>query len=279
MSFAQQYAADVEFCKLLTRAHEVNLTIAALELARDFCPGLEFDPDLDWIGSRAGELAGPLAKAKSDRELLSQLSNCLAGNYGITGQQESYESADGSFLNRVIELKTGIPISLSLLYMAVSNEAGLPLYGVSSPGHFLTRYEGTEGVWFVDAFHGGRILTLAETLTRVEETSGLAPEVAYSTLEKASARTTIIRMLNNLKALFSRQEEWKSAFLVQSRLTALQPASYNERRDLAVLTLHARQPGRAIDLLETCLEVCPRDERPLLQQKLAEARRQCALCN
>lgn len=279
MSFAEQYAADVEFCKLLTRSQQIDLTTAALEIARDFYPGLEFKPVYEWISEKADELTGPFAKATSDRALLSELGNCLAGVHGITGRKESYQTADSSFLNRVIEMRTGIPISLSLLYMAVANEAGVPLYGVSSPGHFLTRYEGTEGVWFVDAYNGGRILTLAETMTRIEGTSGLAPEIAYSTLEKAGARAIIIRMLNNLKALFSRQEEWKSAFMVQSRLTALQPASYNERRDLALLTLHARQPGRAIDLLQTCLEVCPRDERDLLQEKLAEARRQTALCN
>ena len=279
MNLDLPYSQDTEFSKLLARQNRIDLTTAALELARDFYPQLDFEIVRRWIAERAAELARPLAHARNDRDLLGALTNCLAETHGINGSPEIYDQADGSFLNRVIEQKTGIPISLSVLYMGVSNTAGLRLRGVSAPGHFLTRYDGAEGPLFLDPFRGGMIQSLDETLVRVQSTTGLAPEVALSCLEKASSRAIILRMLNNLKVLFSRQENWTSACLIQNRLTALQPASYNERRDQAILTLHARQPGRAIDLLETCLQNCPRDERTMLQQKLAEARRQTAMCN
>lgn len=279
MSVDTPFAQDTEFRKILSRQSRVDLTTVALELARDFYPELDFSTVRRWISERAAELAGPLALARNDRHLLTVLKESLADSQGITGCPEIYEQADGSFLNRVIEQKTGIPISLSVLYMGVAKEAGLPLRGVSAPGHFLTRYDGAEGPLFLDAFRGGQIMTLSEALTRVETATGLASEVALSSLDKVGARAIILRMLNNLKALFSRQENWSAACLVQNRLTALQPASYNERRDQAILTLHARQPGRAIDLLESCLQNCPRDEQPLLQQKLVEARRECALSN
>ena len=279
MNFESPFAQDTEFHKLLLRESRVDLTTAALELARDFYPGLDFGTVKSWITDRAAELTGPMALARNDHELLATLATCLAGTHGITGSAEIYEQADGSFLNRVIEQKAGIPISLSVLYMGVAKEAGLPLRGVSAPGHFLTRYDGAAGPLFLDAFNGGHIMSLSEALSRVETATGLTSDVALSTLDKAGPRAIILRMLNNLKGLFSRQENWLGACLVQNRLTALQPTSYKERRDQAIFTLQARQPGRAIDLLETCLHNCPTEEQPLLQQKLAEARRQCALSN
>lgn len=274
-----QYPHDVEFRKLLQRDTEIDLTVAALELARDFYPQLEFAPVQEWIAARGHEVLAPVARATSDREVLKALVHCLGEVHGLHGQPESYESADSSFLHKVIERKTGIPISLSVLYLGVAQAAGVSLAGVSSPGHFLTRYEGESGPLFIDAFPAGEILTLPQALTRIEEMTGLAPEVALSTLEPALPRTIILRMLNNLKGLFTKQENWTNACLVQHRLTALQPGSYTERRDLAVLTLHARQAGRAVDLLENCLRSCPAEERTWLQQKLAEARKQLALSN
>src|SRR5690348_17153805 len=132
MDFLEDFAADAEFRKLLGRRDDtVDLTAAALELARDGCPGLEFEPVFRWIEARAGELRGPVARAGSDEALLGELAACLAGRHGIVGSREIFEHADGSFLNRVIERKTGIPISLSVLYMAVAERTGVPLKGVA----------------------------------------------------------------------------------------------------------------------------------------------------
>src|SRR5262249_42463266 len=151
--FPKDFAQDAEFKKLLGRQDDaVDLTVAALELARDAYRGIEFAPVLDWIASRGQELRGPVARAGSDEALLGELSACLAGKYGISGTSEIYEEADGSFLNRVIERKTGIPISLSVLYMAVAEQAGIALRGVAAPAHFLTCYETFDKPLFLDAF-------------------------------------------------------------------------------------------------------------------------------
>src|SRR4029079_10694996 len=121
MDFLEDFAGDAEFLKLLGRQDDqVNLTSAALELARDAYPDLAFETVFRWIDDRAGELSGPAARAGSDEALLAELGKCLAERHGIVGSREIFEHADGSFLNRVIERKTGIPISLSVLYMAVA---------------------------------------------------------------------------------------------------------------------------------------------------------------
>jgi len=268
MDFTNDFSADTEFLKLLARREDqVDLTTAALELARDAYPGLLFEPTLDWIERRAAELRGPMTRAGSDEAILGKLSECLALHHGIVGSREIFEQADGSFLNRVIEQKTGIPISLSVLYMSVAKAAGIELLGVEAPGHFLTRYETFDTPLFVDAFAGGAILTYDECAQRLETAQGVPHDEVRQAIEPVGPRLIVIRMLNNLKTLYAKQEEWKACWKVQHRLLALQPARYGERRDWAVISLKAGRSGPALEMLEACLETCPPEEREFLEQQ------------
>ncbi|MSR57362.1 MAG: tetratricopeptide repeat protein [Planctomycetaceae bacterium] len=278
--FLAEFAADAQFLKLLTRRDdEVDLTVAALELARDAEPDLDFTPTLKWIADRGGELSGPLAHAASDTELLEGLGECLRGGHGLVGNAECYEQAESSFLNRVIERKTGLPIALSVLYMAVAGRAGLDLEGVGAPIHFLTRYETLDDPLFLDAFAGGQVLSLEQCLNRVQETSGLSADEALAALAPVGTRTIITRMLNNLKALYARQEDWPACWRVQQRLLALHPGAFHERRDWALLAVRTGRSSPAIDMLESCLATCPADERATLESQLAEARKSLARWN
>lgn len=118
-----------------------------------------------------------------------------------------------------------------------------------------------------------------ECVTQLASMTGLSNSQITAHLEPAQPREIIIRMLNNLKNLFAQQEDWPAAFKVQGRLSALQPASYIERRDLAVITLQSNRPGEAVDLLNSCLKVCPDQERAVLQRHIAAAESQLARWN
>lgn len=275
----QDFSGDTEFRKLLTRRTDVNLALAALELARDASPKLDFAKPLAWIEQRGRELRGPVARAESEPGVLEAIAECLSGKYGLRGDADAYQRADGSYLNRVIETGRGIPISLSVLYMAVAREAGVELHGVAAPMHFLTRYESTEGPLFCDAFSGGQVLNQDECLEWLQSLTDLEAEAILPMLEPAAPREIIVRMLNNLKALHAKQRNWPAAWRVQCRLAALQPASYEQRRDLALLAVKSNRAGQAIDLLEVCLKNCGQDERPMLQRQLLEAQRQLAQWN
>lgn len=277
--FIADFSADKEFVKFLTRGDDVDLTIAALELARDADPELDFAPTLAWIDARASELSGPLARARSDEEVLRCLSHCLGGTYGLAGNAECYEHPESSFLNCVIERKSGLPIALSVLYMAVAEKCGISLAGVGAPVHFLTRYDTIVEPLFVDAFAGGRILTLAACIDRVQETSGVSTAEALGALEPVGPRAIVVRMLNNLKALYARQENWRACWKVQHRLLALQPSVFHERRDWALVSLRSGRAGAAVDMLETCRKSCPPDELATLNQHIDEARKSLAQWN
>ncbi len=157
------YAKDSEFKKLVVRQSDVDLVRVALELARDAYPELDLSEPLKWIRERAGELKPGLA-VRDELESLQAIAECLSERHGLTGSPEAYEDPDASYLQKVIETGRGIPISLSVIYMAVAERLELPLLGVSAPMHFLARMESGEGPLFVDAYANGRVLTLPECL-------------------------------------------------------------------------------------------------------------------
>ena len=279
MDIDTDFSSDPEFCKLLKRGQDIDLTRAALELARDAQPKLDFEHTLSWIGKRAEELRSHIIRVRSDRDILRELVKCLAGTHGLHGDKPAFQRAECSYINRVIETGVGIPISLSVVYVAVAQSAGLDLAGVAAPMHFLTRFDTVEGPLFVDAFHAGQVLNYDECIEWLESLSGLESEDLEQSLEPASPREIIIRMLNNLKALHVTQEDWEQAWLVQRRLLALHSRAFDHRRDLAIIAIKSNRPGVALDLLETCLKDCSPKDRPLIESQLQLAEHQLSKWN
>jgi regulator of sirC expression with transglutaminase-like and TPR domain len=163
--------------------------------------------------------------------------------------------------------------------MAVGKEVGIELSGVSAPMHFLARYESVDGPLFVDGYSQGRVLTKDECLAWLGEISGLDAAKIKVMLKPVSPRTIIVRMLNNLKQIYARNDQWRDAWLVQHRLSSLQPAAYDERRDLALISLKADRTAQAVDLLQSCLRACPAEDKQSLEEHLVEARKQLSRWN
>ncbi len=279
MKLTDGFSNDTEFRKLLVRQRDVDLTIAALEIARDANPRLDFGHTLEWIAKRSREFGGPMARAGSDRHVLKELARCLAGQHGLHGDRNAFDRAESSYVNRVIETGLGIPISLSLVYVAVAQQTGLDLVGVATPMHFLTRYDALEGPLFLDAFHQGQVIEYDECLAWCRSMTGFEDDQLEPLLEPASPREVILRLLNNLKSVHVRNEDWPNAWHAQRRLSALHPGAYEHQRDLAYLALKSDHPGQAIDVIEGCLKDCPDQDRPLLMNQLRKAEHQIAELN
>ncbi|MCH7987569.1 MAG: transglutaminase family protein [Planctomycetes bacterium] len=279
MSLNNDYNCDTEFVKLMARQTDVDLTTAALELSRDVTPNLDFRETFSWIDDRANEISGCVACSKTERDALQELGRCIAERQGIYGEKDCYERPQSSYLDRVIETKRGIPIALSLLYMAVGDRIGIELKGVAAPAHFLVRYESVEGPLFLDPFFRGRIFTFSECSQWLRNLTGLPDQAIESALQPVGPRKIIIRILNNLKTVYGNQKNWAAARTVQHRLATLEPASYRQRKDLAVISLKANRPGEAIDLLQSCLRSCANDEKQTLESLLDQAHNQVVRWN
>lgn len=145
------------------------------------------------IGSRLRPDAGPM-------EHVRQLSAYLVDELGFHGcRQENFYDPDNSYINRVLERRIGIPITLSAVYLLVARRISMPLFGVSFPAHFLVKYQNDESEFFIDPFGGGQILDLDEG-RRMLVALGIEERAEY--FEPAPARVMLSRMLRNLSDIY-----------------------------------------------------------------------------
>ena len=147
------------------------------------------------------------------------LSNFLFKDKGFSGNREEYYDPDNSYMNRVIETRQGIPISLSSLYVFVGKRLDLPLAGVGMPGHFLVKIEGETPTQFIDCFNGGTILR-EQDCERFISASGLV--YAAKMLHKSSTPTILARMLKNLLGIYKQEANDQMAQRVRALLELLE---------------------------------------------------------
>lgn len=168
------------------------------------------DIDVELVDQCIGDIARRVrqrVRSQSSTAVLAHLHEELFTNLGFTGNHEDYYCPENSFLPIVLERRTGIPISLSLVYVLVARRVGLQAEGVNAPGHFLARVHTTGSPLLVDPFLNGSILTTEEAFQRIGKMTGRSVAQTHSTLETASHQQWIIRMLNNLVNSFSLLEE------------------------------------------------------------------------
>ncbi len=124
----------------------------------------------------------------------------------FNGNVNDYYDPANSYLNRVIDHRTGIPISLALIHISIGHRLDIPVAGISFPGHFLVRYGGENGA-IVDPF-SGRELSRADCQTLLRQIAGPRSTLREEYFNAASSRDVLIRMLDNLKQIFWRERAW-----------------------------------------------------------------------
>jgi regulator of sirC expression with transglutaminase-like and TPR domain len=253
----------------------VDLAEVALLLARDQYPDLDVEAYLGQLSAMAHEAQRYMVGHLEAR--LTGLCRYLFHDMGFRGNVQSYYDPRNSYLNEVLERRTGIPITLSLIAIAVGTRAGLHVEGVGLPGHFIAKaVEGDEELLF-DPFHGGRRLTEEECANLVEQTTGQPFHVTSVSLKAASPGLIVQRMLNNLKNIFVKAKDFPRAIRVMERLLQLKPGDPIERRDLGIGLIQTGCFGPAIDHLSAYLAsdgANGEDEvRALLDQAKAEVAR------
>ncbi len=160
-----------------------------------------------------------------------------------------YYDPRNSYLNQVFERRLGNPISLALVQMEVSRRLGIPLDGVSFPGHFLVRLPLNDGMLVMDPFNGGRPLGVEELRERARShLGGEVPDddVLAQILDPAPARAILMRMLRNLHGVYAERGEWDRAARSADRLLKLAPEQDDALRDrgLAYLQLQYEAGAR-----------------------------------
>ena len=153
---------------------------------------------------------------------------------GFHGNTQDYYDPRNSFLNEVLDRRTGIPISLALVLTEVCRRVGIDARGVSFPGHFLVRVAADGDVMFIDPFDG-RLLDERELGEMHERATGQGPPLDSRVLEPASKRQILMRVLNNLRNIYERSGDRERLLAVLARMQVLKPEDETRARIRQVL--------------------------------------------
>jgi regulator of sirC expression with transglutaminase-like and TPR domain len=234
----------------------VDLAELALHLARDEYPDLDVPAYLARLAALADGVRPRLA-AGSLADRTAELAAFLFEEHAFAGNTADYYDPRNSYLSEVLDRKLGLPITLSLLAMAVGTRAGLSVEGVALPGHFVAKATDGETEVLFDPFHGGQLLDADGCEKLIAEVTGHPFTLDAAAAAAAPPGLIVVRMLTNLKAAYLRVGEYRRAARVIRRLVQLAPADPGQRRDLGVTLFHADEPGQAIGHLKHYLERQP----------------------
>jgi regulator of sirC expression with transglutaminase-like and TPR domain len=215
-------------------------------------------PVLETLGAMGHEASRRLALVESLDDRVGALSDYLFADLGFHGNEAHYDDPRNSFVNDVLTRRTGIPISLAVVYLDVGRRAGLTLEGVNFPGHFLVRAPGPTTHapdLLIDVFHRGEILREIDCQRLLERHTGGEVVLTREALATADTRQTLIRMATNLKRLYVRSRSFPQALDVTHLLVALDEASTMELRDRGLLAYQLKRFPEALHDLEQYLRL------------------------
>lgn len=206
---------------------------------------------------------------------IAALNHVLFEQEGYHGDRDNYFDPKNSFLNQVIALKRGIPITLSVLYMEVGQRIGLRLQGIGFPGHFLVKYADGQGEIIIDPFNRGEIRSLTSLKKLLQELYGGRIAFHPSLLDAVSKKQILRRMLNNLKATYLRDHDLVKGLAVVQRLLILEPNSAADLRDRGALYLKLECFNQALEDFERYLRLAPEaEDSPEVKERVIDLKKQ-----
>jgi regulator of sirC expression with transglutaminase-like and TPR domain len=246
-------------------------------------------PDLDVASyiARLDDIAATIRKRIASDAFAEQ--KVLALNYHLfnelhfVGNAADYYDPRNSYLNEVLERRTGIPLTLSIVYLEVGRRLGLNLKGVSFPGHFLVKLLVKRGQLVLDPFIGGEAQSetdLRQRLAQVMPAGEAATAPLDRYLEPASSRQVIARLLRNLKTIYMQAQQLEQALAVMHRMVLVVPESAEELRDRGLLHQRLECFRPALSDLQNYLRRRPQaPDAADIHAKVVELKQGCSRMN
>jgi regulator of sirC expression with transglutaminase-like and TPR domain len=237
---------------------DIDVAEAALLIAREEYLSLDVGAYLRRLDALADEIRAEIRGATTAAARVVRLNHFLFVDRGFAGNKDNYYDARNSYLNEVIDRKTGIPITLSIVYCRVAQRLSLPVYGVSFPGHFLVKYAGDPEI-IIDPFFG-TVITTEECAERLRGIYGPDARLERRLLRVATPREILVRMLSNLKQVYVEQQDALRALACVDRILLLTPDQPRELRDRGILYRRLECFVPALRDLERFLRLAPNDD-------------------
>ena len=261
---------------------DISLAEAALLIAGHGYPDLNVAAYLSRIEELAYMLRLRIDEDDSVPERISALNQFLFGELGFAPNTEDYYDPRNSFLNEVLERRTGIPITLCVIYMELGRKIGLPLHGVSFPGHFLVKCAVPDGAVVLDPYSGGISLGLPDLQKRLRDVRGgeVSRAIIAELLVSASNKEIIVRLLRNLKAIYLRKRNLDRALPIMDWIIATVPEETQELRDRAMIYQELECARASLADFEEYLKRSPScDDADDIRRRIFELRRDASRLN
>ena len=235
--------------------HETQLATGALLIAQSEYRELDIQNYLHQLDEMANEVRKRIQETTLPEQHITELNRYLFQEKGFTGNTDNYYALGNNFLNFVLDKKTGIPITLGVVYIEVGRRAGLPLVGVNFPGHFLVKYQREHLDILLDVFENGSFMCEASLETKLQETLGDSVSLESNMLAEATDKEILARILRNLTRAYTLLENYDKALTAAERITWLLPNTAADYRLLGYLHYKNHTYGESIAAFETYLNL------------------------
>jgi len=241
----------------LACTENADIAEGALLLAAEEYPALDLARERErlralarFAARRARSVSNPFAKNDA-------IASYLFGVVGFRGDPDTHDDPKSSYLNEVLSRRRGVGVALSIVYLEAAREAGFRARGVCLPGHAIVRLEDGSRSFLVDPFHGGRIVTEEDCRELVARATGRPSLFRKESLDGASPREMVARLLQNLKRVYLLHADYGRALSAVERLLLFSPGEPAEIRDRGFLLAHLGSHGAAVADLEAYLSAAP----------------------
>nr|AIF04580.1 hypothetical protein [uncultured marine thaumarchaeote KM3_175_E04] len=232
-----------------------NLIEKCLKMAQILeYPELNISKYIEKINEMGNSLKIKIGEIKNSTYLISMLNEYFFDELDFHGAEEDYYDPGNSFLNIVLDKKTGIPITLSIIYSEVAKNIGLDLQIVGFPGHVIVKYKEEINL---DPFYRGKLLTIEDLEEILDRNFGEGVEFVPEYLNEATTEQLLTRLLRNLKNAYTQSYAYDSAMKCTDMILGMQPESPEEIRDKGILEERLLRYDKALPLLNKYLELEP----------------------
>lgn len=241
---------------LAGRNPAIHLDYAALLLSTIEYPDLRIDAWIHQLDEHAAEIGRRTASA-TGQEFVDQANRYLFEELEFHGNTDDYYNPGNSCLNRVLTARTGIPISLSVVYIELARRLNRPVLGIGLPGHFVVRYDDGEYITYIDSFHRGRLLGVIECIDLARAATKTELALDGSVLAPVGTRQIIARMINNLRGIYFSRRQHRKALQILDLLIAAAPGSSAEYKQRGLVQMQLGRMSAARDDFERYLDLDP----------------------
>ena len=234
----------------------IDLARTALLISRFFSTSFDIDASMARIDALAERVRVVVAAKDAISETQSSdvlplrtiyaINHVLFDEEGFHGNVGDYYNAENSFLNRVLDRHTGLPITLSLLYIEVAQRVGLPIYGVGLPYHFVVCCPLPDKKIYIDPFEHGLLMSEKVCRERIRTLSDGRVRLPRQAFAPISRRHLLVRLLTNLKHVYLNTEDYEHTLITSDLILLLMPDFAKEYRDRGIIHYQLQHYGRAI---------------------------------